>query len=256
MALWRTVRLPLLLAVILSGGVFLPAWRNWVMETTAPLIQVTRRSGERLIDTLLLIGTIPQFARDNDRLGRRVGELEAALVESHELRHENNLLRQELELAESRAGTLVAAQVISRATTVGSQAVTINKGTNDGITKGLAMIAQGHLIGVVEEALPDTSRVTLITSPDSLLPVVMQNSRTVGLLKGGAEGLLVDELPRDIPFAKGEAVVSANIGDVIPSSIPVGTVSAVLSGKSDVFQSTRVASPIDFNRLEVIFGLK
>ncbi len=136
------------------------------------------------------------------------------------------------------------------------QSLVINKGTNDGFAKGMAVVAQGFLVGRVEEALTHTSRVLLLTSSESLLPVVLQNSRSVGVLRGGASGLAIEEITRDVSISIDEAVVTSNIGDVIKSGIPVGKVTSVVAGKSDVFQSANVNSPIDLSRLEVVFGVK
>lgn len=253
---WRKLQWPfigLLLIVVMS---FIPVVRNSILIGLSPLVAATRHTGEAVIDFAALIRAIPTLSSENGTLLGRINELQALEVKHKELAHENELLRKELSLSPAQSDTLIAAQVISRASSVSQQQIVINKGTKDGFVKGMAVVAQGYFIGQVEEALDSTSRIDLITSVRSLVPVVLQNSRSVGLLKGGAEGLVIDEIPRDVSIGSGEALVTANLGDMVRGGLPVGSVSTVLSGQSDVFQSARIHSPIDFSRLEVVFGVK
>ncbi|HEY1074431.1 MAG TPA: rod shape-determining protein MreC [Patescibacteria group bacterium] len=253
---WRKVQRPLIGLLFAILVLFIPPVRNRIIVTLSPLVVTTRHVGESVFDFAQLIASIPTLSSENGSLRSHINELQALEVKQKELAHENELLRKELNLSPAQSDTLIAAQVISRASSVSQQQIVINKGTKDGFTTGMAVVAQGYFIGQVEEALESTSRIDLITSVRSLVPVVLQTSRSVGLLKGGAEGLVIDEIPRDVTIDSGEALVTANLGNVVRGGLPVGTVSAVLSGKSDVFQSARIHSPIDFSRLEVVFGVK
>ncbi len=254
---WRWFRIPLALVVLLYGLSFIPLVRDSFERALSPLVLFVRHTGEGWLNGLSVIRSIPTVVNENGQLRAQVNELAAQKIKNQELEHENELLRKELSLSSpDRSSNLIAAEVISRSSSVSQQSITVNKGLEDGLTKGMAVIAQGYFVGRVEDALPHTSRVTLLTSVNSLIPVVLQNSRSLGLLKGGATGLIVDEIPRDIAVSVDEAVVTSNTGDIIKSGIPVGKVASVLSGKSDVFQSVKIISPIDLSRLEVVFGVK
>lgn len=253
----RLLRWPIILAVSIALISLIPPARGLVLEAVSPVVLLLRQKGEGIIDgvkTLTLLGSLP---KENGALRAKVTELSALEIQNNELRHENNLLRQELHLLSSDASkSLIAAQVVSRSVSVSQQSILVDKGTNDGFKEGMAVISQGYLVGRVVETTNTTSRIMLITSAESLLPIVLQDSRSVGLLKGGTEGLIVDEIPRDVTIKPEEAIVTSPVGDVIKSGIPVGKIQTLVSGKSDVFQSARVASPIDFSRLEVVFGVK
>lgn len=233
-----------------------PIARDVAVASLAPIIISMRRVAEPLWSAGQVIVAIPTLARENGELRARINELTALEATNREILHENDLLRKELSLSPHADNSLIAAQVISRVASVSQQEIVVNKGRDDGFKAGMAVLAQGYLIGRVTEVNANTSRITLITSPQSLLPVVLQNSRAVGLMRGGPEGLVITEIPRDVTITKDESLVSANLGDVIKSGIPVGAVSAVLSTDSDVFQSARIHSPVDLSRLEVVFGVK
>lgn len=253
----RKLKWPFILCLIVYGLLSVPITRDITIHTLSPIITVARRAGDSVVNSGRLIVSIPNLAKENGRLAFRVNELTALEITNAELKHENELLRKELSLTTPQGGNeLIAAQVISRTSSVSQQAIVVNKGAEDGFAKGMAVVAQGYYVGKVEEVLPRSSRITLLTSAQSMIPIVLEKSRSIGLLRGGVEGLLVDEIPRDITIEPGEAVVTAPIGDIVKSGIPVGTVSKLLSGKSDVFQSARLVSPIDLSRLEVVFGVK
>lgn len=242
--------------LLLYAFVLIPPVKNSLLVATSPVVRFTRMKLEGVSAAFSVLTAIPELARENGALRNEVSELSAVAIRNKELEHENNLLRQELSLKPSQNSKLIAAQVISRTSSVGQESLLVNRGSNDGFFDGMVVISQGYLIGRVTEILPQSSRVTLITSPESLLPVVLQESRSVGLLKGGPEGLLITEVPRDVVMKPDEAIVTSNIGDVVMNGIPIGKVATVLSASSDVFQSARLTSPIDFYRLELVFGMK
>jgi rod shape-determining protein MreC len=251
------VRRLIIIAIVVYGATLIPFVRDWVRTGLGPVIRVVRQSTEGTLSNFGILFNISTLAHENGQLRVKVNELTALEIANTELKHENDLLREELSLTTSaHSKSLIAAQVISRSSSVSQQTIVINKGHDDGFVSGMPIIAQGYLVGRVDEALSNTSRVMLLSSVDSLLPVVLQNSRSVGLLKGGAGGLLLDEIPRDVTIDDNEAVVTSNIGDIVKSGIPIGKVAAVISGKSDIFQSARVTSPIDLSRLEIVFGVK
>lgn len=254
---FRLVRTPLIVVLLVYGLYAVPVARGAVIHALSPVVRIVRLPFEGVINLFETIKAIPRLAKENGKLESQVHEFQSLVITNQELKHENELLRKELSLNTAKdANTKIVAQVISRSASVSIQSITVDKGSSEGFVVGMPVMAQGYLIGRVEEVLSHSSKVKLITSADSLLPVVLQNSRSVGLLKGGAEGLVVDEIPRDVTIDSGEAIVTSNIGDVVKSGVPIGTVSIVLSGKSDVFQSARVVSPIDLSRLEVVFGVK
>lgn len=244
------------ITVLLLISAFTPPVRNMVLYSTSPLVMPLRRGVEAAARSWRTIGSIPTIAKENGRLQSRVHELESVTIKNAELQHENDILRKELSLTATASTQLVAAQVISRSVSVTQQRLLLNKGTSDGMVNGMAIIAQGFLVGYVDNAMANTSEVVLVTSAEAHVPVVLQNSRSLGLMKGGAFGIVVEEIPRDIAITQGEAIVTTTTGDIIKGGIPVGTVGAILSTQSDVFQSVRIISPIDFSRLEIVFGVK
>jgi rod shape-determining protein MreC len=252
----KIIRAILIAASCIYALSFVPIIRDFIRFTSDPIIRPIRHGAESVKNSVQLIFSISSIATENGKLRARVNELSSVSVKNNELQHENDLLKQELKLAPQSNGTLIAAQVITRSASVTQQSIIINKGMDDGFRDGMAVVVQGYLIGRATDVLPRTSRIVLITSAESMLPVVMQKTRSIGLLRGGVEGLIVDEIPRDISIDAGESVITSSIADIVPAGLPIGTVESVVSDASDVFQTARISTPIDLGRLEIVFGVK
>ncbi len=78
------------------------------------------------------------------------------------------------------------AQVVGGATNNIDQIVEINKGTNDGIRQGMAVVNQAGLIGKITQANATTSKVMLVTDP--------RYSIAVEILAGTGETSSLDDL--------------------------------------------------------------
>ncbi len=246
-----------MVTLFLAVSWFVPFLHGRIVTLFSPVVKITRQTTERVIDTFRVVRVIPDLTHENRSLLNRVHELEALSVTNNELRHENETLRNELGFIRANsASQFIPAQVISRTSSVVGQKIIINKGSNAGFNQGMAVVAQGYLVGQISDVNPDSSTVNLITSSSSIVPAILQDSRSVGLVRGGADGLVLEEIPRDVVIKPGESVVTSAIGDVIKTGLPLGSVSVVTGSKSDVFQSARIKSPIDFSRLEIVFGVK
>lgn len=256
MRLKRGIHWYIVAVLVLYGLSLWPVSRGFIVTLFSPIVTTARHAGEGVASLGALVASIPRLARENAALQARLNELASTDIRNKELSHENELLRKELQLLPDQGKDVIAAQVVSRTASVSQQSIIVNKGSAEGFRVGMGVVAQGYLVGRVGETWEHTSRVILITSAESVIPVVLQNSRSVGLLRGGAEGLVVEDIPRDITVGRSEAIVTSNLGDFLKSGIPIGTVATVISGKSDVFQSVRIHSPIDLSRLEMVFGVK
>lgn len=254
---WLRLRTIVMVTLVIFVGWFVPIFRGSIVTFFSPVIIYFRQSVGSLENSFTLLKYIPRLSSENSRLATELVELQSKLISQSELEKENQFLRQELQfLQQSPNQELLAAQVISRTSSVVGQTLIVNKGSDDGFKQDMAVIAHGFLVGQVKDVTPRTSVVNLITSHTSLIPVVLQQSRTVGLLKGGAEGLILEDIPRDVVVSPEEPIITAAIGEVIKSGIPVGKIVSIGGSQSDVFQSARVESPINFRQLEIVFGVK
>jgi rod shape-determining protein MreC len=194
-------------------------------------------------------------AKENQLLIKENLDLQSQITILKEVQHENEILKSELGLSRSIAGNykMSPASIIGRASTGYLKTVTIDRGSNDGIKLGQAVISQGYLVGTIKNVYENTSEVSLITDYNSIVPVLLQESRGTGLLRGGLSGLTVEEIPLNISITPGEQVITSGLGGDIPPGISVGKVAEVVSKEGEIFQKVTVSSPIQIYFLEFVF---
>ena len=195
-----------------------------------------------------------QILKQNSDLINENLVLQSSLAKLQDVSYENEILKKELNFSQAQGQSthLIASAIIGRANG-STQTITIDKGQNSGLRQGQAVVSQGFLIGTVANVRADNSDVILITDYNSLIPVVFASSRGTGLLRGGLDGLVVEDLPLNITPAPGEAVVTSGLGGEIPGGLAIGKFQAVVSHPGDIFQKATISSPIDFSGLEVLF---
>ncbi len=103
----------------------------------------------------------------------------------------------------------------------------INKGGLDGVSPGDPVLQDGFFVGKISSVSSSRSWVSLITSMGEMIPVVVRETRDVGVVVGdGHGGLWLKYVPDDGQISEGMTLDTALIGESIPPGIPVGTISA------------------------------
>ena len=82
---------------------------------------------------------------------------------------------------------------------------------------------------------------------------MIQKSRIRGILKGvGEKGFVLHYVLKNADVQVGDEIVTAGIGGVFPSGIPLGQVSKVYKRRLGMFQDIEVTPHVDFQKLEFV----
>lgn len=211
------------------------------------------RLGVKLVEYKTIIMTIGDIIQENSQLKDDNIKLQTKLNALTEVAHENDLLRQQLAIDTPPDHRLIAAPVVGFDPVNLNQSILINQGTNQGIKTGAPVLLNGYLIGIVSRADSKSATVQLLTSHRTRLSVKLQQSRAPGLLKGGLRGVIVEDIPIDQPVSVGETVVTAGQLPILRPGLPIGEVSQILSGHSDIFQTALIKTPLASRSLDVVF---
>ncbi|MCX6796258.1 MAG: rod shape-determining protein MreC [Candidatus Falkowbacteria bacterium] len=163
---------------------------------------------------------------------------------------ENEILRQQLGFFARSKFHYVVSNVISRgdltSTTKLPETITIDKGTKDGIYKGLAVVSgDGIIVGKVVETKEEMAEVNL-TNNDycKLAATVFNDSKTDGITEGEL-GLTMKMsfIPQSAVIKQGDLVVTSGLEEAIPRGLVIGKVLEVKSESNDMWQ-TAVIEPL------------
>jgi len=187
-----------------------------------------------------LEGEVAELQAQVIQLQQEVGETQilAALVDFERVRPENKYR---------------AAAVIGRDPSPFLHYVIINRGSNDGILRGMPVVTDQGLVGRVDAVIADAARIQLITDPASSVNVRLQNAETEGSLVGSVTGdVTLQLIPQQVNVQAGDLVLTSGLGGGYPPDLIIGQVVNVRSRDFDLFQQATVQPVVDFNRLKIV----
>ena len=190
---------------------------------------------------------------ENERLYAENRQLRAMQHQYLEAALMNNRMRELLGLVERITRPAIAAQVVGKDPSPWFQTVMVDKGIDQGVSKGDPVINALGIVGIVVDASADYAKVMLVTDPNSAVDAVVQDSRARGIVKGGASGSCVfNYVLSKHPVAVGDVVVSSGMDQVFPKGLPVGRVATIVKRDAGIFQDVTLTPVVDFERLEEI----
>ncbi len=190
---------------------------------------------------------------ENDRLAMENRQLKTLQHQFEEASRMNDRMRDLLGLVKKIKAPAIASMVVGKDPSPWFQTVMVDKGTDDGVTKGDPVINAQGVVGIVVDASAQYAKVMLITDPNSAVDAVVQHNRARGILKGGAAGVCVlNFVQRKHQVNVGDVVVSSGMDQVFPKGLPVGRVATVVKQDAGIFQDVTVTPAVDFERLEEI----
>lgn len=204
------------------------------------------------------LGSIGDLKNENNQLIRERQQLLSENARLRDMENENVTLREQLGLLPRDHYDLAAAFVVSQDPNGTGNWLEINKGSLDGISKGDSVIvSKGILIGRVQELGPKTSKVVLLTNPESTINVVSLKNGTKGVAKGEyGLGIIFDMILQTDSIEVGDEVITSGIGGEIPRGLYVGMVQEVHSSDDHLFQQAVITSPVQTSKLDVLFVIK
>jgi rod shape-determining protein MreC len=191
---------------------------------------------------------------ERDELVLSLKNLRAENARLIEHRHENERLRTVLAYRESNRVGGVTAEVISRDPSNWIQTITINRGSKDGVTPGLAVVDGNAIVGQTTAVTETTAKVLLLSDNASSIASVLQKNRAPGLIEGTTEDyLLMRYVEKKYDVRVGDAVISSGLDGVFPKGTQIGSVVEVDNTGLDLFQHIRVTPTVDIDRLETVY---
>ena len=167
---------------------------------------------------------------ENERLREDllVAQRELQLLES--LASENSRLLDLREATQVIAGEVMPAEIINVSPDPYSKRILINKGFEDGVFLGQALLDAKGLMGQVDEVLPFSAWVLLITDSHHITPVEVNRNGERSLARGSrstASELELEFVTQTQDMKAGDLLVSSGMGQVYPKNYPVAEVTSV-----------------------------
>ena len=201
---------------------------------------------------------------ENDKLKTSIERVDAIETENIELRREIEALKKELSIDYVLTDyDYLNATVISRNIGYWYNTLTIDKGTNNGISEGMVVVNSTGLIGKIIKTTTFTAEIRLITTSDTNNKISVSISNGNGKINGLINRydyennlLEVEGISNTEEVKVGDYVYTSGLGGVFPSGILIGTVESITTDEYDLAKIINVKPSTDFNDINYVAILK
>src|SRR6266498_4244572 len=206
---------------LIAGGVVALAFGGYFSSAsnvfTGSLVNLQTWFSTRFVavqDFLTAPRDMAALRQRNTELESQVAELQTQVIQLQQQVGDTQILAALVDFEQANPeNRYLSAAVIGRDPSPFLHYVIINRGSNDGILRGMPVVTDQGLIGRVDAVISDAARVQLITDPASSVNVRLQNAETEASLVGSVTGdVTLDLIPQDINVPIGDLVLTSGLG--------------------------------------------
>jgi rod shape-determining protein MreC len=197
--------------------------------------------------------TLGGYKAENERLREKIIELEKERNRLLEAEATNRRLQQLLEFRSQLPASAITASIIAASASDWFKSCLLDKGSADGIRRGMAVVTPLGALGRIIELTPRAAKVLLITDPNSGVDVVVQRTRARGIVSGSLEnGPIMKYVKHSEDVQVGDRLITSGLDGVFPKGMMVGTVAAVHKQTLGLFQFVSVMPAVTLERTEQV----
>ena len=245
----------LVLVAATVGGKFGPL-HQLTMEMVGPVQSVFSRigfSGRQLTDNYISLWDVH---KENRQLKLMLDKYREQVDEYREAYSTYLHLQDQLEFKKQQNFPSLTARVVGKDHGYWFKTIIVDRGENDGVVVGMVARTDRGVVGQVIQVSANYSKILLANAPSSAIDAMVQKNRIRGILKGAGEnGFILQYVLKNVDVEVGDTIVTAGIGGLFQTGIPLGTVSAVNKEQRGMFLEIEVKPEVDFQMLEVVFIL-
>jgi len=201
------------------------------------------------------IGSYHDLTNENKELKDKISELEQKIVELKFYIEENQLLFEQDKYLKTQGFNFINARVIGRGAENNPNLFIINRGKNDGLKTGMAVVVEnGVLVGKIETVQNRTAHVLLLVDNNSRLSAAVSGqSDIVGLIEGKNNiSLSLNEILKSAHLAKGDFIMTSGFDKNIPAGLLIGEVDKIIDEQGELFKSAKIISPVSYKNLRIV----
>ena len=187
------------------------------------------------------------------QLKQEVSVLKTRMIGLEEIIRENTRLERLLAFKGQLVYSSIAASVIGREPSHWNAALIINKGRQDGLSDGLAVINALGVVGKTAEVGTRTSKVILLTDPQFSVAGLVQEPRESGLVTGSLQGLCrMRYLEAGSQVRPGNKVITSKLSSNFPEGLLIGEIIEVINGSDNPSPECIIQPAVSLSQIEEV----
>jgi rod shape-determining protein MreC len=255
----RTIQTVILILVIIGliglalGGYLTPLSRYILAPVIGAQTWLSTRF-QAIQNSITAPQDLTRLRQRNDELEAANSRLQSEIIDLKQQLSQTVILQALVDFARvNPENRYIAAQVIGRDPSPFLQYVLINRGSDDGLRRGMPVVTSQGLVGRIAAVTAGAARVQLITDAGSTVNVRLEPSGAQAVLLGSATGdLSLDMIPQNAPIQIGDLVLTSGLGGNYPADIVIGQITNLRSRDTDLFQRASVQPAVDFSQLSIV----
>ncbi len=213
-----------------------------------------RYSGLR--DYFNLKETNRQLAEENSRL-RNTLAVNFPVIENGQKIVTDSLLKDTL--GRARKYTYLPAKVIGNTVTLQTNFLTLERGTDQGVKKGMAVNGPEGIVGVVVETSPNISKVMSLLHRNSKVSAMLKKDNNSGTIEWDGTDpafLTMRNVSKGAKVGKGDTVLTSTYSANFPSQLVIGTVAGISSESSSNFYTLKIKTATNFFSIQYVYVIQ
>ena len=207
---------------------YLEVMRNALSVVTYPLQMAASTPADVVRNASRYFGTLIDVQLENADLRRHQLGAGERLLRFEHLEQENAHLRELLQMSRRVETRSIAADILYNAPDPFARKVILDRGAQQGVEPGLAVVDANGVIGQVTRVHPIQAEVTLLTDRNQSIPVSVVRNGVRGVLYGVGRGMLeMRHVLADVDIRPGDQLVTSGLDGVFVPGLPVATVTRV-----------------------------
>ncbi|MFW5799875.1 MAG: rod shape-determining protein MreC [Spirochaetota bacterium] len=196
----------------------------------------------------------------------KIREYEKQFKQIEEYKKQINILKKYLGLKtvieENNHYELIACEIVSRSIKSYFESLIIDKGSLDGLEKGMPVIGfqdgRRGVVGMVIEAGLSYSKIRPLHQSGFDIGVRLEKERYVGIVKGkgNINNLELNYIDKRAKLSIGDRVITLGENSLFPSDILVGKISKTFSPDTEFYKKATIEPFININKLYEVFVIK
>lgn len=193
-----------------------------------------------------------QLAEENARLRNEL-KSNFITIDSTKKLHTDSI--QMDSLTKYRKYFYLPARVVNNSVGLQNNYVTLERGSNQGIKKGMSVIGPEGIVGMVTEVSNNYSLVMSLLHHNSKVSAMLKKDNSLGSIEwDGVDPsyLVLKNIPKSEKVIKGDTVLTSYYSANFPSNLMVGTVANISSDPASNFYTIKVKTATNFYTLQYV----
>lgn len=219
-------------------------------------------AGAKIKEFGSFIVNFSEIKKENDKLKARNDELESKALGYDSLKSENERLSENLKFTSQRSEyDYLGCRIIGNAGGSYLDGFTIDRGTKDGVKKGMVAVTSKGLVGQVTAVASNFAIVQSLSNENIAVSGMVNTQEATGndsgMVRGykDAENRLLAKLyylPLDSKVKKGDEIITSGLGGLYPKEIRIGKVLDVEEDKGKIMKTAVIQPYVEFNKLQEV----